>query len=234
MKRFVFPLIIGIIDVVLLMIIVISAFRSPAAGKDSGSAAGRTSSVEESAEVRTRDTAETDKRKEPESTKAPATKGNTETSRRAFDPADYDTDDRPTLADFTWVTMEILEGDVPEDAPVYFSEILGGWKCYILDDPAQGSYAERLLNVTIEGTPEDITLTFDWFYTHLYNTDEGFDDSTPDSIYTGKINSEGYIETFGAGSAVLTDFYVQNGHQYAIGIMKWPDGARGYIAITRP
>ena len=247
MKRFILPLIFGIIDLVLLIVIIVSAATAPAVGR-ADDPTKRTTAVRETDPGRETETKKPGKTKTPETTKAPekakapektktpetnATAA-AETSREALDPKLFDTNERPTLADFTWVTKDILAGKVPEDEPVYFSEILGGWKCYILDDSSYGSYAERLLNMRIEGTAKEITLTFDWYYTHMYNTDEGYDDPSPDSVFTGGINKDGYIETFGAGSAVLTDFFMKDGHQYAIGTMNWPDGTKGFIAITRP
>ena len=229
MKRFILPLIFGIIDLVLLIVIIVSAATAPAVGR-ADDPTKRTSAVGETDPGRETETKKPGKTKTPETI---ATKV-AETSRESLDPKLFDTDERPTLADFTWVTKDILAGKVPEDEPVYFSEILGGWKCYILDDSSYGSYAERLLNMRIEGTTEEITLTFDWYYTHMYNTDEGYDDPSPDSVFTGGLNKDRYIETFGAGSAVLTDFFMKDGHQYGIGIMNWPDGTKGFIAITRP
>lgn len=240
MKRFIAPLIIGIIDTVLLLVIILSGPASASSGAGTTEYEGRTSASRETAEVRTKESsskrtedAETRTAAKPETSET-RTAAEPEAETTAFDMEAYDTYERPTLADFEWVTMDILKGDVPEDEPVYFSQILGGWKCYILDDPESGAAAERLLNVTIDGTPENITLTFDWYYTHNYRLDEGYDDNTPDSVFTGAVNEDGYIETLGAGKAVLTDFYAQDGHLYAIGMMSWPDGVKGYIAIVRP
>ena len=38
----------------------------------------------------------------------------------------------------------------------------------------------------------------------------------------------------GIGSIDMTDFYILNGREYAVGTLHWPDNARGKVFLTRP
>ena len=146
-----------------------------------------------------------------------------------FDVTPFDTREKARLEDFNWVTSEIVAGKCPpEGEDMVFIEALGGWKCYIWD--AAGT--ERLANMDFSGTEEALTLRFDWNYIHLGSEDQGYDDSTPDSVYHGSL--KGNVEATGAGKVVLTDFYRIDDHQYAFGTIMWPDGISGHLMLVRP
>ena len=146
-----------------------------------------------------------------------------------FDVTPFDTRENARLEDFNWVTSEIVAGKCPPEAEdMVFIEALGGWKCYIWD--ATGT--ERLANMDFSGTEEALTLRFDWNYIHLGSEDQGYDDSTPDSVFHGSL--KGNVEATGAGKVILTDFYRIDDHQYAFGTIMWPDGISGHLMLVRP
>ena len=141
----------------------------------------------------------------------------------------FDTTERPTAADFTWITKDIVDGICPAGSEdMDFPEALGGWKCYIWDEEG----IERFANMDFSGTEEDLRLTFDWFYVYVGSKGEGYDDNTPDSVYEGSL--VGDVEAYGPGMVRLTDFYKMDGHQYAFGSIHWPDGISGHLTLVRP
>ena len=155
---------------------------------------------------------------------------NTELSQTPFsDISAFDTSERPTAADFTWITPDIIAGICPAGSEnMDFPEALGGWKCYIWDSEG----IERFANMDFAGTEDNIRLTFDWYYTYVGSEGQGYDDNTPDSVYEGSL--VGNVEAYGPGMVVLTDFYSMDGHQYAFGSIQWPDGISGHLTLVRP
>ena len=152
-------------------------------------------------------------------------------------PSGFSTTEAATLADTQWISYDILMGKAPSGVEklVDFSEVTGGWKGYIIVDP-EGKYdsvMEMLLNVQINGTESDASLTFDWSYIYMDTMGEGYEDSTPDSVFSG-IWSEGGITAEGPGSLHLTDFYYAAGHEYAIGTLTSRDGVPASIMLVRP
>ncbi len=145
----------------------------------------------------------------------------------------YNTHELPNIKDFKWVTMEILNGECPEEAEeIYFEESLGGWKCYIMDDATE---MERLANMELGGTMEAIELHFDWYYVRRGGKGgEVVEDNAPDSVYHGFVNDAGEIEAEGPGRIRVTDIYAIGDHMYAFGTLHWPDGIVGYLFLVRP
>lgn len=147
----------------------------------------------------------------------------------------YDTTERPTLADFTWVTQDVLVGaGLTGGEPIPFSGLLGGWKCYLIDIPGEGQMVERFLNVDISGTEENVTLTLDWYYIYLGDEDRGYDEDAPDSVFAGKKNADGTITAVGPGTLTIRQCVSMDGHQYAVGSLMWPDGIVSHVALARP
>ena len=156
------------------------------------------------------------------------------------DPAAYEAADPPALSDFLWYTEDIRDGKVPANVERLsdFREVTGRWKGYIIDinqlPEGQGAYmVETFLNITVDGKADSCELTFDWLYTHLGSTGEGYEDNSPDTLFTGAW-SDGGLEALGTGSVEVTAFWYQDGHEYAIGKMHWPDGTSGTLMMVRP
>ena len=162
------------------------------------------------------------------------------TSAALRDPAAYEASDPPALSDFLWYTEDIRDGKVPANVERLsdFREVTGRWKGYIIDiselPEGQGAYmVETFLNITVGGKADSCELTFDWLYTHLGSTSEGYEDDSPDTLFTGAW-SDGGVEAFGTGSVEVTAFWYQDGQEYAVGKMNWPDGTSGTLMMVRP
>ena len=143
----------------------------------------------------------------------------------------------PTLTDFEWVNNEIFRGQAPAGVQrLGFDEVLGSWKAYLVDLSSDGGTmgAERFLNVTVSGTPENTQLTLDYYYVYVSSVGEGYDESGQQGVFNGSMTGEGAIDTLGAGRIVITDFWTDGGHQYAIGTMTWPDAVRSTLLMVRP
>lgn len=143
----------------------------------------------------------------------------------------FSTRERPHIRDFKWITEEIRAGICPDEAESFsFEESLGGWKCYLVDD---GMGVERLANMELSGSGDDIGVLFDWYYTRI-NKDEDFEDNSPDSVFRGHVTEEGEVDAEGPGRLRLTDIYRIGDHQYAFGNISWPDGMNDRIYLVRP
>ncbi len=117
-----------------------------------------------------------------------------------------------------------------------FSSVVGYWKAVMISDPEsktkEGTFIDYF-NVEISGSPSKTSVTFNW----------------NDRYYEESGNTENYLSiraghegTFSNGSIsasrddtsiVLTDFWSDGEHQYAIGKYTWPDKAEGYIGLIR-
>lgn len=154
----------------------------------------------------------------------------------------YSTSDLPSLGDVVGFRWNAVDGGSWENLSGEalrlndFSAIKGGWKAYILDDPA-GVFSEysveRFANISISGSTDEPEVLVDWSYVVFGDTGEGMDDAMGDSVYKGTWD-DGTIDAYGAGRIVLYDFYYDDGKEYAVGAVMWPDGVDGAIALVRP
>lgn len=159
------------------------------------------------------------------------------TAGKAYDPARYSTTEMSRLQDFLWVTQDIAHGSLPagNDRLTSFDELLGVWKAWIIDDlnGQYGSGIERLCSVNFVKDANGNGMTFNWFYVHNTKIDEGYDDNTPPTTFYGEMQN-GRFYGLGTGSVDMPDFYVLNGHEYAVGTLHWPDGIQGTVFLVRP
>ena len=149
---------------------------------------------------------------------------------------DYDTSEPPAAEDFEWVTYDTLQGFIPSDAQLLdFTDITGGWKAYLITDPdnANDSKVEQYLNAYIDGSGQDVTVTLDWYYSYVYSVEEGYDDTSPDSVFSGTWEDRG-IRAVGPGRLELHTFYFYKDSEFVIGNVMWPDGMQGVITLVRP
>ena len=145
-------------------------------------------------------------------------------------PKSYSTYDTPTLEDFLWLTGEAAKGNVPSGATriLELGSLTGGWKAYMF-----GGNMERLLNANIDVGQSEVSIMLDWFYVHDGETDKGFEDTTPNTTFSGAFDG-GMLDAVGPGRVTLAAFWEQDGHQYAVGSFMWPDGEVHTIALVRP
>lgn len=146
------------------------------------------------------------------------------------------TDAYPSLEDisgFDWTGTWLTK--TSEAVSITDTRVMrGGWKAYMVSDPqnVRDSLAEHFLNVYIDGTKYDLTITLDWYRTYIASLGESFEDSSPDSVFQGECHG-GTIEAIGSGKLVLTGFYYENGKEYATGKYTWPDGVEAVIGLVR-
>jgi hypothetical protein len=148
------------------------------------------------------------------------------------------TEEHPDLEDFLWYTEDVAYEGVPADVKIIdnIRPLTGGWKALIIYDPNNeyDSGAMEFLNITLAGTAESLSLTLDWYRIFWSNQGESFDETDmEDSIFKGKWENGG-LWASGAGTIRLTQFYEQNGKQYAVGTVDTPDGIPALIALVRP
>lgn len=152
--------------------------------------------------------------------------------------ASLSTEERPDLEDFLWYTEDVAYDGVPSDADIIdnIGSLTGGWKAIIIYDPNNeyDAGAMEFLNVALAGTAESLSLTLDWYQIFWANEGESFDETDmEDSVFSGKWENGG-LWASGAGTIRLTQFYEQNGKQYAVGTMDTPDGIPALVALVRP
>ena len=156
---------------------------------------------------------------------------------KTYDARNYSTSETARLQDFLWVTQDIVKGSLPagHDRLTEFDELIGGWKAYIIDDlnGQYGSGIERLCQAAFTKDANGNGMTFTWAYIHNTKTDEGYNDYTPPTTFYGEMQN-GSFHGLGTGSIDMTDFYVLNGHEYAIGTLHWPDAVTGTVFLVRP
>ena len=154
-----------------------------------------------------------------------------------YDPSKYQTSDMSTMADFQWISYDIMNGFIPSDVErlTDVQEACGGWKAYIIDEAGgEYDYIERLCNVYIGGSAQDIELSIQWDYMYNGSEDESYSEKgSPDSDFYGTW-SNGSIDATGSGGITINDFWYKDGKEYAVGKMKWPDGQSSTIFLTRP
>ena len=145
---------------------------------------------------------------------------------------------RPASEEFLWYTEGVFLNGTPADAVFIeqYESVKGGWKGLIIYDPSNehGMNGMELLNVAIDGTKEDASVTFDWYWAFWANEDNGVDETEMDDVtYAGRWEN-GNLTGTGAGTLRLAQFYEQNLKQYAVGTVDTPDGIPAFIALVRP
>lgn len=167
----------------------------------------------------------------------------TEAPKASYPSADeIGTSEGPTLADiqgFKWSSdkgayWSILTSSAAELTD--FDAVKGGWKAYLLDDPAHkrtDNSAERFANIRLSGSETVAKATIDWFYVTTGDEGDGHDDTAPDSVFNGAW-SDGAFSGTGSGKLTLNNFYYDNGREYGTGAYTWPDGVESIAALVRP
>lgn len=112
--------------------------------------------------------------------------------------------------------------------------VLGGWKAWIVSNPSDIDHqVYDLTNINISGTENDLTVKLDWNYYYIIDSgDEGYSTEN-DSVYKGTWSDTG-IYAEGPGSISFYEFEYDNGKEYGLGKVSYPDGSYGYIALVRP
>ena len=204
---------------------------------ETGSVAGQEPTSESSTEQEPEQGSETKAESTAESESTSETTNEPEPEPTS-DPRSYDTADTPVIGEFTWFSNDMMNGIAPEGIKriADVAAVTGGWKAYIYNYAIAGNEysqpSEELLNVYIDAGKGGTTLTFDWYYTRG-GDGQTYKNAQPSTEYAGAWKG-GAVEALGMGSVRLSDFWEQDGHQYAIGRIGWPDGVDAAIGLVRP
>lgn len=151
--------------------------------------------------------------------------------------ADFSTADTPVENEFSWYIPNRDAVGPGEGATLLtdFSSVQGGWKAYIYNEPVveYASSIDQLLNVRIEGDEGASIVAIDWYWVRSIETGDTWEDTTPDSIYQGSWEG-GTLTALGAGQVRFTCFWLEDGKEYALGTINWPDASHAQIALVRP
>ena len=152
---------------------------------------------------------------------------------------DISTAERPTDADFLeWFAKDVMWYGVPQgvDKINDLSLVTGSWKGLIYYDPenVMGSEAVELLNFTVDGNENALTLTADWYSIYYVQDGEGVDETDMEDVVFAGTWDNGALCAEGAASIRFTDFYTQDGRQYAVGEMNCANGIYAKVAMVRP
>ena len=251
-------IIIGAVDALLLGLIVVSAatgWRATAPTEQKNTAASTQPHPEtQEASFPTAEKATLLPATEQEETTAPTeaptqapteapTQAPTQAPKPAYPSADeVSTDDYPSLGDvmdFRWSkSLGPYWNGLSQNAVgiTDFSAVKGGWKAYLLDDPSgkhSTNTVEHIANIRISGSESAAQITIDWYITFFGDESEEYDDNSPDTEFSGTW-SGGEISALGTGKITLSDFYYDNGREYAVGVYSWPDSTESIIALVRP
>ena len=128
----------------------------------------------------------------------------------------------PAVGDFAWYEDFT---SVPDDARhLEAGESDGIWKGMIIYDKTMRS----LLQAEIRTEQRDACVTLDW-YQILVSDEEPAADVSPDVILSGSCQGSSIYAT-GSGTLELTDFYEQDGRQYALGTFQ-PEGFSAAVIV---
>ena len=212
----------------------VSGSKSDAASEDDSAAESKSKSTQKS-KLKYKQESTSESTTESESTSETTNEPEPEPTS---DPRSYDTADTPVVGEFTWFSNDMMNGIAPEGIKriADVAAVTGGWKAYIYNYAIAGNEysqpSEELLNVYIDAGKGGTTLTFDWYYTRG-GDGQTYKNAQPSTEYAGAWKG-GAVEALGMGSVRLSDFWEQDGHQYAIGRIGWPDGVDAAIGLVRP
>jgi hypothetical protein len=246
--------IIAVVSIIVLSVLLVSSvgyivwsrFSEPEETKTRNTKS-RVTESEDNTEKETRKTRETKSSVDPtdkpvsgtssETTEMPTAEYTTEPAMK-HDPSDYQTSDMSTMADFQWITYDIMYGSLPSDVEFLADpqEIAGGWKAYIVDGIGGENvdYIERLCNCFISVSDQDVEVCIKWDYLYNGSADESYSEKdNPDSYYNGSW-SNGGISATGSGRITITGFWYKNGKEYAVGTLTWADGMSSTVFLARP
>lgn len=150
------------------------------------------------------------------------------------DPSTLEYGDEETIKDFSytdgWTTLS--------DSAVRlydFDDAVGFWKAVMISDPEntteEGEWIDYF-NVEIYGAKEEASVIFNWDHRVTSSTGEDLK-LRGGSVYNGTFSDGVLTAAEHNGVVTITDFWSDNGTQYAVGTYIWSDGSIGYIGLIR-
>ncbi len=164
---------------------------------------------------------------------------NTTSETAASSAKSLSTRTKPSLAEFqTWFINGAMRRGKPSGVKILsdISEISGSWKAFLFLDPSNkyDCKAHTLGTITIDGTNEKVKLYLKRYSTRFFSDNETLNEANeaPDAFSARW--SAGKLNASGVGSMTITDFWEQDGKQYAIGTFSAQDGIPASLAMVRP
>ncbi|MBQ9808621.1 MAG: zinc ribbon domain-containing protein [Ruminococcus sp.] len=145
----------------------------------------------------------------------------------------YSTDERPVFEEFDWCYGQSgMITSHPQDAepitdPLGFN---GGWKAMMIYN--DGSFLREINNFNIITDGTSASLSIDWYYGEMPNTEPFFMEDSDDTLFTGEVIENG-ISVDGPAQLILNDFWKADGKEYALGTMNLMYGYTAYVAMVR-
>lgn len=161
------------------------------------------------------------------------------TETKASGSASLSTKAKPKVADFQgWFVDGAMKAGKPNGVKTLssLSDISGSWKAFLFLDPTNrnGEKAQTFGTVTFDGTNERIKVYLKRYYTHFFNDNENMDESSEAPDFFSARWKAGQLIASGVGSFIITDFWEQDGKQYAIGTFSTQDGITASMGLVRP
>ena len=151
-----------------------------------------------------------------------------------LDPSTLDYGDEEIAAGFSytdgWKTMSPSAQRLSD-----FSSVVGSWKAVMISDPEnktdKGKFTDYF-NVEISGSDESVKVVFNRDKRIIGSTGEELDLRAARSEHYGRFE-KGSITAYSTNHLSLTDFWSDNGMEYAVGLYSWSDRTEGYIGLIR-
>lgn len=142
--------------------------------------------------------------------------------------------DEKTAADFSytdgWKTMSSSANRVTD-----FDSVVGFWKAVMITDPesktSEGKTTDYF-NVEIAGSPGDSFVIINWDRRVNAKTGE-VQELRGSAIGLSGAFTNGGIKASNGSTIEITDFWKDNGTEYAVGEYLWTDGTKGYFGLVR-
>ena len=205
-------IVVAVVAVVAIVVVLVVVNPFGSGGAESSSSSSASASSLSSSSSATESGSSESKSKSSSSSSSKSSKSSSSEKR------DFNTTDKPTLADFGWISSPHPSGATLLSS---IDEVTGDWKGYLSGD---GS-AELMMNVHIEKKNGAVFVTVKWY------DPEGH--SREDSSFSGDWTG-GTMDVVGSGRITIDSWWQKSGHQYAVGEFIWPSGERPAIYLVRP
>lgn len=145
----------------------------------------------------------------------------------------YSTYDKPSFEEFEWCYGQNgLVTSPPEKAEPITNAwgFTGGWKAMIVYN--DGSGMREIDNCMITMSDDIITLTMDWYYSEVLNSEGSSMEDMDDTVFYG-ISTGGGLAVDGPSAITLNHFWKYGGKEYSVGTVNTASGSAAYIALVR-
>lgn len=179
-----------------------------------------------------------------DTTTTTGTPGNVDEDEDYNEAMKYSTDEEPDFDEFEWCYGQ---SDMVTAAPAGAEKITkanrmaGGWKCMIIYSTSKQSeaLAREVNKVTIDPTADGVNMTIDWRTMEVPGAGTIPEDTSDDTTFAVSTDSNGKLTgnpedgPLAGGELVISDFWNDGSHDYAVGEYKNGSFLYGYVALYR-